>query len=148
MHRAVRLQLEVAVPLRVLRAPGTRFVGTVVDRLDLLAACASPIGQRGALLLAMDADLIVVGVGAGRLVDLAARLATHPWEVTLLVGPDEGDEELAPGVLLASLEAVMQAHPKAARLTYVPTELVYDLKAAAALLDGAAGLHLWLGRTR
>lgn len=136
------------MPIRVLRAPGTRFVGTVVDRLDLLAACASPVGQRGALLLGMDADLTVVVVGAGRLVDLAPRLAAHPWEVAMLVGPDEADDELTPGVLLAALEAVMQAHSKAARLTYVPTELVYDVQTAAALLDGVVGLHLWLGRSR
>lgn len=136
------------MPIRTLHAPGTRFVGTVVDRLDLLAACASPAGQRGAILLGMDADLMVVAVGAGRLVDLAARLAAHPWEVVMLVGPDEDDQELSPGVLLAALEAVMQAHSSAVRLTYVPTELVYDVQSAAALLDGLVGLHLWLGRTR
>ncbi len=134
--------------IRTVTAPGTRFVGTAVDRLDLLAACASFAGQRGALVLGLDADLLVVAVGAGRLVDLATRLAAHAWEVVLLVGSDREDDELPPGVLLAALGAVMQAHPAAVRLTYVPAELTYHAATAAELLDGLVGLHLWLGRTR
>lgn len=134
--------------IRTITAPGTRFVGTLVDRLDLLAAVASPVGQRGAILVGLDADYVAVVLGAGRLADLAQRLAGLAWKQVLLVCPDEGEPDLLPDTLLTVLEALYDAHRNAARLSYVHAELVYDAKAAMELIDGVARLHLWAGRAK
>lgn len=137
-----RLQLEVAVAIRTIVAPGRHFVGTLVDRLDLLAAVASP-----PVLLGLDADHVVIVLGAGRLVDLAQRLAGLPWRQILVVGSDLGEPDLSLDTLLAVLEALYDAHRGATRLSYIHAELVYDAKAAMKLVDGVARLHLWCGRT-
>ncbi len=132
--------------IRTITVPGTRFVGTLVDRLDLLAAVASPAGRRGSLLLGLDTDHAVVVLGAGRLGDLAQRLAGLAWKQTLLVCSDLREPELPPDTLLAVLEALYDAHRGAARLSYIHAELVYDARAAMDLIDGVATLHLWCGR--
>lgn len=132
--------------IRTVTAPGTRFVGTLVDRLDLLAAVASPIGQRGAIIIGLDADYVAVVLGAGRLVDLAPRLAGLAWKQALLVSSGTREPDLPPDTLLAVLEALYDAHRGAARLSYIHAELVYDPKAAMELVDGVARLHLWIGR--
>lgn len=105
-------------------APGTLLVGHLVDRLDLLAAAASLLGRRGALWLGLDADHVVVALGAGRLIDGVHRVAACPWAELLTIGRDEAEAEHHPEVLLCALEALYGAHTRARRLTYVPTSLL------------------------